>query len=233
MKRFYKAVDIAEGPDGIAIHLDGRPVRTPAKQTLLLPSERLARAVAAEWEAQDEEVDPRSMRLTRLANTALDRVAQQRAAIVDEIAAYAETDLVCYRAAEPEELARRQAEAWNPLVDWARERHGIGLAVTDGLLPAVQTDESLRAARAALEALDDFVLTAVHTATAACGSVVLGLAVAGDRIDARTAWELSLVDESWQIEKWGEDPEAVRRREGLLAEISAAAAFIGLCRGDA
>lgn len=233
MKRFYEAVDIAEGPDGIAIHLDGRPVRTPAKKTLRLPSERLARAVAAEWEAQDEEVDPRSMRLTRLANTALDRVAQQRAAIVDEIAAYAETDLVCYRAAEPEELARRQADAWDPLVDWARERHGMSLAVTDGLLPAVQTDESLNAARAALEALDDFVLTAVHTATTACGSVVLGLAVAEDRIDARTAWELSLVDESWQIEKWGEDPEAVRRREGLLAEITAAAAFIGLCRGDA
>lgn len=233
MKRFYKAVGIAPGDDGIAIHLDGKPVRTPAKRTLRLPGEVLARAVAAEWEAQEGSVDPRSMPLTRLANTALDRVSEQRPAVVDEVAAYAATDLVCYRAAEPEELARRQAEAWDPLVGWARERHGIDLVVTDALLPATQSGESLQAARDALDAMDDFVLTAVHMATSASGSIVLGLAVAEGRIDSRTAWELSLIDESWQIEKWGEDPEAKRRRDGLLADIAAAATFIELYRADA
>ncbi len=231
MKRFYKAVSIAWADDDtLAVHLDGRPVKTPAKNELRLPGEDLARAVAAEWEDQREEVEPLSMRLTRLSNSAIDRVAANRNHVVGEIAAYAETDLLCYRASEPEELVVRQSAGWDPVLAWMADAHGIKLKVTDGVLPAAQSGDAIDATCRIIGGYDDFALSGLHMATSATGSVVLGLAVAAGRVGGAEAWELSLIDETWQNEQWGTDSEATRRRVGLKAEIEAAAQFLSFCR---
>ena len=230
MKRFYKTVDIAPGEQGIEVHLDGRPVRTPAKRMLRLPTAGLARAVAEEWSAQEDEIDARSMHLTRLANSAIDRVADHRAAVVGEVAGYAGTDLVCYRADEPEALAGRQREAWDPLVSWVDIRHGAALEITTGILPVAQPDEALARLHEAVAAYDDFALAGLHMVASATGSLVLALATAEGEIDAEEAWRRSLVDETFQIEEWGEDEEATRRRAALREEIGAAAHFLALCR---
>lgn len=230
MKRFYKAVGVTPEESGFSVRLDDRPVKTPAKNGLLLPTRPLADAIAGEWEAQPEEIDPHSMRLTRLANSAIDRVTEHREAVIGEIAGFADTDLVCYRAAEPEALAEKQGAGWDPLVSWAAERHGIDLRTTTGLLPVAQSEASAKAVQAAIRAFDVFTLAGLHLVTSACGSVVLGLAVADGRIDGPAAWELSLIDETFQIEEWGEDPEATKRRAGLLEDITAAAEYLRLCQ---
>ena len=230
MKRFYKSVGIAAEESGFSVRLDNRPVKTPAKNLLLLPNRPLADAVAAEWDRQSEDIDAHSMRLTRLANSAIDRVTGHRQAVIAEVAGFAGTDLVCYRAAEPASLAKRQEEGWAPLVSWVAERHGIHLAITTGLLPVAQSDRSAKAVQTAIESFDVFSLAGLHLVTSACGSVVLGLAVADGRIDGASAWEFSLIDESFQIEEWGEDPEATKRRAGLLEDITAAAEYLRLCK---
>ncbi len=233
MKRFYKAVSIARADDGtLVVHLDGRSVKTPAKNELRLPGEDLARAVAAEWQEQGEEVDPLSMRLTRLSSTAIDRVATNRDHVVGEIAAYVETDLLCYRASEPEELAARQSAGWDPVLAWMADAHGIKLVVTEGVLPAAQSGDAIEATFRMIGGYDDFALSGLHMATSATGSVILGLAVAAGQVGATEAWELSLIDETWQIEQWGTDTEATRRRVELKAEIEAAAQFLSFCRGQ-
>ncbi len=228
MKRFYESATSVAAKEGFEIHLDGRPVKTPAKRKLALPSERLAQAISREWSDQGEKIDTHRMRLTRLANSAVDRVAGRRDAVVSEIAGYAETDLVCYRAAEPEALRRRQEAGWTPLVDWIAKRHEIVLTVTAGLLPCPQPPASLSNVRKIVEGRNDFSLTGLQLAAAASGSVVIALALADGEIDAGEAWKRSLVDETWQIENWGDDPEAAKRRAGLLADIGAAETFIKL-----
>ena len=230
MKRFYKAVGVVASPGGHAIELDGKPVKTPAKNALVLPGKGLAEAVAAEWRAQGTSIDLPSMRLTRLANGAIDRVSAHRGEVIDEVCGYAETDLVCYRAGSPPELKTRQAAAWDPLIAWAEERHGMTLRTTEGILPVDQSASFLEKARAAVVAFDDFSLTGLHLAVSVTGSVVLGFALADARIDGPTAWEHALVDELWQAEQWGEEDEAAARRTGLLAELTAAARFLELCR---
>lgn len=232
MKRFYNSVDIAAEENGFSVRLDNRPVKTPAKNALQLPSQPLAAAIAAEWDAQEEDIDAHGMRLTRLANSAIDRVTEHRGAVMAEIAGFADTDLVCYRAAEPAALAERQEAGWGPLIAWVAERHGIDLVTTTGLLPVAQTARSTAAVAAAIDAFDAFSLAGLHLVTSACGSVVLGLAVADGRIDGAAAWELSLIDETFQIEEWGEDPEATKRRAGLLEDITAAAEYLRLCKTD-
>ena len=229
MKRFYKSVGIAEEESGFSVRLDDRPVKTPAKKPLLLPNRRLAEAVANEWDEQPEDIDAYKMRLTRLANSAIDRVTEHRQAVAGEVAGFADTDLVCYRAAEPAPLAERQEEGWGPLVSWVAERHGITLYTTTGLLPVAQRNESLKAVETVVKSFDAFSLAGLHLVTSACGSVVLGLAVADGRIDGASAWELSLIDETFQIENWGEDPETIKRRTGLLDDITAAAEYLLLC----
>lgn len=232
MKRFYKSVDIVAEENGFSVRLDNRPVKTPAKNTLLLPNQPLTAAVAAEWDAQEDEIDAQGMRLTRLANSAIDRVTDHRGAVIAEIAGFADTDLLCYRAAEPASLAERQEAGWGPLIAWAAERHGIDLVTTTGLLPIAQTGRSTVAVEAAIDAFDVYALAGLHLVTSACGSVVLGLAVADGRIDGAVAWELSLIDETFQMEEWGEDPDATKRRTGLLKDITAAADYLGLCKTD-
>jgi chaperone required for assembly of F1-ATPase len=230
MNRFYRQAEPIAAADGFGVTLDGKPIRTPGKRDLVVPTAALAAAIAAEWNAQQREVRPRSMPLTQLANTAIDRVKTQRAPVVRQIADYAATDLVCYRALRPPQLAQRQQAVWQPLIDWAVLRYDAPLDITAGVIPIAQPPASLHAFAVAVAALDDFVLAALHLATAACGSLVIALALVEGRIDAETAFAASQLDESFQIEFWGEDAEQAQRRQALAADIGAAAQFLALLR---
>jgi chaperone required for assembly of F1-ATPase len=224
-KRFWTQVGVAEGPDGWHVVLDSRPVRTPAKAPMDLPTEAMARAVAAEWAAQEGEIDPLSMPVTRSANSAIDRVAPHHADVAAMLAAYAETDLLCHRAETPETLARRQAEAWDPLLDWAAEAFGARLLPTAGVLPVAQPPASLEALSRAVRGLEAFRLAALHDLVTLSGSLILGLAVARGRIDTDAAWSVSRIDESWQMEQWGEDEEAMAAAGHHLRQFRHAARF--------
>src|SRR5258708_2495981 len=184
MKRSYKTVATNRYDGGWGVALDGKPMRTPGKNPLTLPSEALAAAIAAEWDAQREEIRPATMPLTRLAATAIDRTPPQRDLIVAETANYADTDLVCYRADHPPALMARQHAVWQKLIDWAARRYGAPLAVTSGIAPARQPPATLGAFAAIVAAQDEFRLTALHTLTAACGSPVIALALVGGRLGA-------------------------------------------------
>jgi chaperone required for assembly of F1-ATPase len=230
MKRFYQKAEPAKRAGGYAIILDGKPIKTPGRRDLLVPSEALAAAIAEEWNAQATDVRAAKMPLTRFATTTVDRVATQRDAIIRQTADYAGTDLVCYRATHPPELAARQQAVWQPLIDWAVLRYDAPLVVTSGVIPKSQSEESLRAFASAVAEHDDFALTVLHVATAACGSLVIGLALTLGHLDAEGAFAVSQLDESFQIEAWGEDAEQAARRRALAADIQAAARFISLLR---
>jgi len=230
MKRFYQKAEPAKRAGGYAITLDGKPIKTPGRRDLLVPSEALAAAIAEEWNAQATEVRAAKMPLTRFATTTVDRVATQRDAIIRQTANYAGTDLVCYRATHPPELAARQQAVWQPLIDWAVLRYDAPLVVTSGVIPKSQSEESLRAFASAVAEHDDFALTALHVATAACGSLVIGLALTQGHLDAEGAFAVSQLEESFQIEAWGEDAEQAARRRALAADIQAAARFLSLLR---
>ena len=230
MRRFYKKAEAVQLPSGHGVALDGKAVKTLGKRDLVVPSGALAVAIAEEWESQREEVRPATMPLMRLAAMTLDRVAGQRETIVQQVANYAGTDLVCYRAAHPPALAARQQAAWQPLIDWAVLRYDAPLTVTTGVIPRGQLEVSLRAFTAAVAEFDDFALAALHTATAACGSLVIALALLEGRIDADEAFAASQLDETFQIEAWGEDAEQAGRRRALAADIAAAGRFVSLLR---
>jgi chaperone required for assembly of F1-ATPase len=229
-RRFYQRAIVVAGDGGFVVALDGRPAKTPAKAILSLPTAELAAAVAAEWEAQGETIDPRTMPLTRLAATALDRVSGQRDAVIDGISAYGGSDLLCYRADAPEELIARQHHAWQPLLDWAAERWGATLCVTRGVVPIAQPASTLDALRNAVAAFGNFPLTGLASAVQTTGSLIVGLALARARINAEAAYRLALLDECFQAERWGCDPEAERRRQNLAEEIRSARRFIDLAR---
>lgn len=222
MKRFWKAVEtVAEG-DGWTIRLDGRGVRTPARAPLALPGEALVRAIAAEWDAQGEDIDPRTMPMTGFANATIDRVLPALGDFRGQVAAYAESDLLCYRAADPETLVARQHLEWDPLLDWARGAFGIDFVVTVGILPVDQPARTLAALRGAVEALDPWLLAGVATLTHIGGTLVGTLALLKDRIDAETLFDATSLDELWQAEQWGADEQAaellaLRRAEFLHA----------------
>jgi chaperone required for assembly of F1-ATPase len=230
MKRFYKQAGVVPAADGHAVTLDGRLVKTPGKRDLIVPSPALAVAVAAEWEAQRGDIRREAMPLTRLAGATIDRNSTEREAIVRQVADYAGTDLVCYRASHPPALAARQEAVWQPLIDWATERYDAPLAVTTGVIPASQPATSLAAFRTVVAAHDDYALTALHAATGTCGSLVVALALLEGRLDPAEAFAAAQLDESFQIEAWGEDMEQAERRAALAAEIAAAARFISLLR---
>jgi len=230
MKRLYQKAEPVERPGGHGITLDGKPVRTPGKRDLIVPSTALAVAIAEEWNAQEAGVRPATMPLTRLATTAVDRVATQRDEIVRQVASYAATDLVCYRATHPPTLAARQQAVWGPLIDWAVLRYDAPLAVTSGVIPKSQATAALRAFSSAVAEQETFALTALHLATAACGSLIIALALLEGHVDAPQAFAASQLDESFQIEGWGEDPEQAERRRALAGDIEAAAKFISLLR---
>jgi chaperone required for assembly of F1-ATPase len=229
MKRQYREVAVIRDElGGYGVALDGRALVTPAGRALGIPTRALAEAIAEEWSAQGERVAPATMPLMQLMATTLDRVAPGRADAVAQLIRYGETDLLCYRATEPPDLVSRQAAMWQPLVDWAALRYGAALAVTHGLMPRPQPDAALAALRAALEQFDAPVLAGLLAATAAAGSLILALALHERRLSAEEAWALSLLDETFQIEQWGEDAEAARRRAALRADLIAAGRFLVL-----
>jgi chaperone required for assembly of F1-ATPase len=228
VRRVYRAATTRQVESGWGIALDGRPMLTPARHQVIVPNAALAEAIAAEWEAQKDEIRPATMPLTRLAATAIDRTSAQHDQVVAETANYAGTDLVCYRADHPPALVARQQAEWQPLIDWAMLRYDAGLAVTNGVLPQPQSPAALKAFAAAVAAQDDFRLTALHAMTAACGSLVIALALMEGRLDAAAAFAVSQLDETFQIEAWGEDAEAAARRHALAEDIAAAARFVRL-----
>ena len=230
MKRFYRKAEPVQTAGGYGITLDGRLVKTPGKRDLIVPNEALAAAIAEEWDAQQAEVRTATMALTRLATTAVDRVATQRDAIIRHTANYAATDLLCYRATHPPALAARQQAVWQPLIDWAVVRYDAPLLITVGVIPKSQSAASLRSFAAAVATQEDFALTALHVATAACGSLVIGLALIEGHLNAAQAFAASQLDEDFQIEAWGEDPEQAARRQALATDIAAAAQFVSLLR---
>ncbi len=233
LQRFYKQATAEPAEDGVAVLLDGRPVRTPAQRVpLVVPTAPLARAIAAEWDSQGEEVRPAEMPLTALACTAHDVARPRRDELVDSLARYAETDLVCYRVHAPEALAQRQQAIWQPLLDWVALAYDARLNVTTGILPAEQPPQALQALRRAVEALDDMHMAALSASVQAAGSLVIGLALVNREIDAAQAFRAAELESTYQIEAWGEDAEATRRREGLHDELGAARAFVGLLACD-
>lgn len=222
-KRFYKEAVAEQMPGGWTVTLDGRSIKTPARAALCLPSQRLARAIAAEWNDQDEIIDLMSMHLTRLANVAIDRTPEARDEMADELARYCETDLVCHLAEGPVELVERQEAYWRPVRDWAGQELDILLVPVEGVLASPQPDASLEAARQVALDMDDFRLTGTVYACGLFGSALLALAVAEGQLSAADAFEVSRVDEAWQIEQWGEDDEAkavteARRKEARALE---------------
>ena len=221
-KRFYSEAKAAARGSGHAVHLDGRPVKTPGKLVLILPTAAMAEAIAAEWAAQETLIDPMSMPLTRIANSVRDQVDGREAAVRADMAKYGGSDLVCYRADGPEGLVAAQADAWDPAVDWARETLGADLAVCAGLMPVTQSAASRAAIEAVVAPLEGFKLAAGHVMTTLLGSVVLALAVLHGRLSPDEAWRAAHVDEDWQAVKWGADAEATARRDARFREFLAA-----------
>jgi len=232
MKRFYKDVSVSEAEDGLRVLLDGRPVKTPARNTLALPTRALAEAIAQEWRGQGDEVDPVSMPFLKLANTVIDGVAANRAEVITAILRFGENDLLCYRAHQPPELARLQAEGWDPVLAWARRRHGVEFVVVEGFSHADQPPATLEAFRAALERQDSFSLAALHLVASIAGSVVLALALAEGELVPAQVFALSRIDEDYQASKWGRDHEAEVRATNLARELDKAAAFIAAARQE-
>ena len=212
-KRFWTDVSVNAEDGGFGVMLDARRVMTPGKQPLIVPTRAMAEAVAAEWAAQDGEIKPLTMPFTRAANSAIERVRPQQAEVAAMLAAYAETDLTCHRAGTPAELAARQSQAWDPILDWAAAAYGAPLIATVGVLPVAQPQPSLDALAAHVAGLDEFRLTALHDLVTLSGSLLIGLATADRHIAPDTAWHLSRIDETWQAEQWGDDEEAAEAAE--------------------
>lgn len=227
-KRFYETVEVRPEAGGHGIFLDGRPVKTPLKQPLVLPTHALADAVAAEWQAQEERIIAASMPLTKLANTSIDHGHAAFRALVDEFISYAGADLLCYRAEAPEGLVERQEALWDPLLIWVAQSFGARFVVATGIVHEEQPEQSLKALRAHVEAYDHFRLTVLQAVAALTGSAVIALALAERHISVLEASTAADVDEDWQIELWGKDDEAESRRAIRRAELDAHDRFMEL-----
>jgi len=223
-RRFYREATVAERAGLHALHLDGKPARTPGKKPLAVTHAGLAEAIRAEWQGQGEYLDAATMPATRLANTAIDGVAPNMQAVRDEVAAYGGTDLLCYRAGEPETLVAREREVWDPILQTAERRFGCRFVLAEGVMHVAQPEPALAAVRNAVAAYDEpFRLTALHVVTALTGSALIALLLGDGVIDEGTAWTAAHVDEDFQISRWGEDFEAKARRAKRHAEFRAAA----------
>jgi chaperone required for assembly of F1-ATPase len=234
MKRFYKETAVDAGDGGFRVLLDGRPMRTPAKTLLVVPTEALATAIAKEWHdiPDKAEINVSYLALTRLAATGLDRVTSQRARVIDDTAKYGASDLLCYRATDPASLVQRQTELWQTLLDWAAERYGASLAVATGTTFVAQPHGALAALRSAVAAHGDLALSALYNLTHISGSLVIALAVSDGRLSGAEAFTAAQLDELYQIERWGTDPLATQRHEGIQRDLEACARFLALL-GDA
>ena len=229
-RRFYKTATSTPVEGGWGVLLDGKALRSPAKRPFVLPTEALAKAIADEWQAQGEKINPSSMPLMQFAATAIDRLADDRTALVEEIAGYGHSDLICYRSEEPPSLAQRQEEAWQPLVAWTAERYDVALNVTTGIVAVEQPTHALATFRRVLEACDLLALTVIAAATGSAGSLVIALALMEGRLSPDEAADAALLDELFQAEKWGSDPEAERRLAAIRADLHAAKRFHTLSR---
>jgi chaperone required for assembly of F1-ATPase len=228
-RRFYKEVGVGdEAP--FQVLLDGRPIKTPKKLALALPTRALAEAIAEEWRAQNDVIDPARMPLTRFANTAIDAVAETLDAVADDITAYAGSDLLCYRAERPEKLVELQAEHWDPIVAWVNETLGTEFHVGFGIVHVAQPTAAIAGFERALEPHDAMRLSGLHVITTLTGSALIALALDHDWLSADVAWKAAHVDEDYQISQWGEDSEAIARRRGRRAEFDAAVQFLALLK---
>lgn len=224
IKRFYKAVTVAApAPGEWRVLLDGRPALTPGRRPLGVPSQALAQAIAAEFDRQTERLTVAAMPIARLTGAALDLDAPAQERLIDQLAAFCDTDLLCHRAQQPAELALLQSTAWDPILAWARGRFGVVPVIVRGVIPAQPAPEVRRAYRSVVAALGPFRLVALKALASATGSLLLGLAVLVGRLDAEGAWHAAELDEQYQIERWGDDAEARARRLAIRAEIGAAA----------
>ncbi len=229
-RRFWKTADIRPQGEGWEVVLDGRPLRTPGKLPLILPTEALARAIAAEWDAQTDVIDPNRMPLTRAANSAVEKVTPQFHDVTSMLGDYGGTDLLSYRASEPEALTRMQAVGWDPLIDWAATELRAPLRITHGVIPVPQDPAVLLKLQAEIASLDAFALTALHDLVTLPGSLILGLAVLRGRLDAETAWKLARIDEEFQADRWGRDEDADLAAQGRLEAMRNAERFYRLSR---
>ncbi len=222
-KRFYKQAGVEERDGQFLLTLDGRTAKTPSKQPLAVSTRELAEALAEEWQGQGGEIDPSTMPITRIVNSAIDGVAPRQAEVVDDLVRYAGSDLVYYRASEPERLAQSQDAAWGPILDWAKDSHGARFTLGEGVMHVAQPDESITAIRKAVEEIrSPFALAALHVMTTLSGSVLIALAHAAQRLDVDQAWAAAHVDELFQESVWGQDYEAMERRHRREAEFKAA-----------
>jgi len=228
MTRFYKAVSIESVPGGHAIRLDGRAVKTPRRAELVLPTAALGATVAAEWAAQVGDINPRTMPLTGLANAAIDHVTPDKSLFAQILSAYAETDLLCYRAESPAALVGHQAESWDPLIDWAQQRYDVEFEIVHGIMHVRQPGETVARLTAAIHSYGAFQLAALQPLVTIAGSLVIALALAEGEIDGRAAFDIAHLDELWQVEQWGEDAQATQLREAHDHDFRAAARFLGL-----
>ena len=224
-KRFYAQAGVAETPKGFGITLDGKPVRTPSRRQLAAPIREIAEAIAAEWDAQREIIDPVTMPLTRLANSVIDAVASRVEAVADDVAKYFHSDMLFYRAGHPEALVVQEAEHWDPVLFWAAESLGAHFILTEGIVHVRQPDQAVAAARAVLPD-DPWSIAALHVITAVTGSALLALALLRGALDEDQVWAAAHVDEDWNIEKWGIDEEVAARRAARLVDFKAAASIL-------
>ncbi len=227
-KRFWKAAQVVPLGDGFTVELDTRPVKTPAKAALKLPTKAMAEAIAAEWDAQAAFIDPRSMPVTRAANAAIDKIGTQRTEVVTLLAEYGDSDLLCYRAAGPDSLIKQQADGWDALLDWAADTYDARLWVGEGVMHVTQDPDVLARLAKQVASFDDFALAGVHDLISLSGSLILALAVTRERLSAEEAWTLSRIDEDWQIAQWGDDEEAAEAAKVKRQAFLDAARFYGL-----
>jgi chaperone required for assembly of F1-ATPase len=226
-RRFYNAVSVEPREGGYAVLLDGRPVKTPARRTLAAPTQALARALADEWEAQRDVVDPAAMPLTRLANSIIDGVADKPDAVKAEVAKFLGSDLVCYRAGSPDGLVERQTQHWNPLIAFARDTLGARFVLGEGVMFVIQPDAAIAAAARAIPD-EPWKLGAVSAITTLTGSALIALAMAARELSMEDAWAAAHVDEDWNMHQWGSDEQALERRAAREAEMQAAAKVLAL-----
>jgi chaperone required for assembly of F1-ATPase len=231
-KRFYKETGVEERDGAFVLTLDGRTARTPARALIAVPSRPLAEALAQEWAGQAEEIDPARMPVTRIVNSAIDGVAPRRREVALDLARYAGSDLLFYRAGEPDRLARAQNEAWDPILDWVQETYGARFHLAEGVMHVAQPPEAVSTIRSAIERqTSPFALAALHVMTSLTGSILIVLAHAAGRIDAAQAWEAAHVDERYQESVWGEDHEAMMRRKTREDDFMAASRVYRLAAG--
>ena len=228
MKRFWKSADLVAADGGWAIALDGRGLKSPARGELIIPTKALAEAISGEWNGSGDEVDPRAMPLTGLANAAIDRIAPDRENFAAGIAQYGETDLLCYRADGPETLVNRQSESWDALLAWARRRYDVDFECRAGIMHVPQPQDTVLKLAHAVIALDSFQLAGLSRLVTIGGSLVAGLAVLEEMMPAEAAWEAVSLDDRWQLEQWGDDPEAQAALDARRRDFLAAARFLAL-----